>query len=170
MKLIIRKTNINDLDKVYNLHIKCFNVSEQWYKRIISQYLDNSFVVCIKDTNDIIGLLLQGDITPCSSNDIFEPINKEGEIFLNSKFHLKELYGIVMICVDPSYQGLGLGKKLINKHFKDNNNKVVCLNTRKSNNAFHLYKSMGYQEIAYIKDKYYLPTEDSIFMIKDLNN
>jgi ribosomal protein S18 acetylase RimI-like enzyme len=75
-----------------------------------------------------------------------------------------------MICIDPKYRGKGLAKKLIEKHWKDNNNKLVCLNTRKSNiTAFMLYKSMGYEHIAYIKNKYFLPTEDSIFMIKDYN-
>ena len=55
------------------------------------------------------------------------------------------------------------------KHFKDNSNKTICLNTRRSNiNAYRLYQSMGYNHIAFIKNKYFLPTEDSIFMIKDL--
>jgi ribosomal protein S18 acetylase RimI-like enzyme len=86
-----------------------------------------------------------------------------------NNLHFKELFGIVMICVDPQYRGKGLAKKIIEKHFQDNSNKVVCLNTRKSNiGAFMLYKSMGYEHVAYIRNKYFLPTEDSVFMIKDL--
>ena len=75
-----------------------------------------------------------------------------------------------MICVDPKYRGKGLAKKLIQKHFVDNVNKVVCLNTRRSNiSAYKLYQTMGYDHIAYIKNKYFLPNEDAIFMIKDLS-
>jgi len=63
-----------------------------------------------------------------------------------------------------------LAKKLIEKHWQDNPNKILCLNTRRSNiNAYSLYKKMGYEHIALIKNKYFLPTEDSIFMIKDLS-
>lgn len=100
--------------------------------------------------------------------DIFEPVTANGNIFLSNNLHLKELYGIVMICIDPKFRGKGLAKKLIEKHCKYNKNKVICLNTRRSNiGAFMLYKSMGYEHIAYIKNKYFLPIEDSIFMIKE---
>ena len=100
--------------------------------------------------------------------DVFEPVTSNGELFLSNNLHLKELYGIVMICIDPDFRGKSLAKKLIEKHLKDNPSKTVCLNTRKSNvRAFMLYKSMGYEHIAYIKDKYFLPTEDSIYMIKE---
>jgi ribosomal protein S18 acetylase RimI-like enzyme len=81
----------------------------------------------------------------------------------------KEYYGIVMICIHPNYRGKGLGKKLIEKHFDDNKNNLVCLNTRRSNiNAYLLYKKMGYEQIGFIKNKYFLPSEDSVFMIKEL--
>jgi ribosomal protein S18 acetylase RimI-like enzyme len=77
----------------------------------------------------------------------------------------------MMICIDPKYRSKGLAKKLIQKHFDDNKNKIVCLNTRRSNLcAYKLYQTMGYEHISYIKNKYFLPTEDSIFMIKDLSN
>ena len=48
---------------------------------------------------------------------------------------------------------------------------MLCLNTRQSNsNACELYKSMGYIQIAIIKNKYFLPSEDSIYMIKNLTD
>lgn len=174
MKLLLRNSNQNDLDKIYDLHMKCFLSPEHWYKTIIRQYLNDGIVIQLKDTNEIIGILLQGDITPCSKSDNnteqFESICENGQVFINNNIHYKVLYGIVMLCIDPKYQKKGLGKKLVEKHFKMNKNKIVCLNTRKSNiNAYSLYKKMGYEHIAYIKDKYFLPTEDSIFMIKDLN-
>jgi ribosomal protein S18 acetylase RimI-like enzyme len=96
--------------------------------------------------------------------DIFEPINDKGKLF--NQF--EEYYGITMICINPRYRGKGLAKKLIIKHFDDNKNMTLCLNTRRSNiNAYQLYKKMGYEQIAFIKNKYFLPSEDSVFMIKN---
>ena len=197
MKIKIRRSCQSDLDKVYDLHAKCFSQSDHWYKSNIRQYLDNGIVVETKDSNKIIGILLQGSITPCNQDlsdfslfastdvnqentnkqdtdykaDEFIPVNDTGKLFLEKSIHFKELYGIVMVCIDSEYRGKGLAQKLIEKHWQDNSNKVLCLNTRRSNiNAYSLYKKMGYEHIALIKNKYFLPTEDSIFMIKDLSS
>ena len=217
MKLQIRKSNINDLYNIYDLHIKCFiNKSDHWYKSIITQYLNNSIVIELINENKIIGVLLQGNLIPCNQElqnqnnnilelynicnnyqeisinedppnkkenilnedppnkkyniyekDIFIPCNDKGNIFFKNMDHIKEHYGIVMICIDPRYRGYGLAKKLINKHIQNNSNKLLCLHTRKSNIiAYNLYKNMGYEHIGFIKNKYFLPNEDSIFMIK----
>ena len=65
------------------------------------------------------------------------------------------------------YRGKGLAKKLIAKHFQDNQNKMVCLNTRRTNtSAISLYESMGYSQVAHILNTYFQPTEDSVFMVK----
>jgi ribosomal protein S18 acetylase RimI-like enzyme len=178
MKIKLRRSNQNDLDKVYNLHIECFNNSDLWYRSNIQHYLNSGIIIEKKSLNssdnEIIGILLQGSITPCNQKieiesdqeykgDIFEPINDKGIIF----DPFKEYYGIVMICIHPKYRGKGLGKKLIEKHFNDNKNITLCLNTRRSNiNAYQLYKKMGYEHIAFIKNKYFLPSEDSVFMVK----
>jgi ribosomal protein S18 acetylase RimI-like enzyme len=188
MKIKVRRGCQDDLEHVYNLHAKCFSVSDQWYKSTIKHYLNKAIIMEVinKDsTKTIVGILLQGSITACNQKmsdnnfdtisdvgykeDIFEPVNDNGKIFLSNKLHFTELYGIVMICVDPEFRGKGLAKKLIEKHWQDNPNKnILCLNTRKTNiSAFMLYKLMGYEHIAYIKNKYFLPTEDSIFMIKE---
>ena len=189
MKVKIRRTTNDDLDGIFNLHTKCFQQTDCWYKSAIKNYLDIGIVMELSDTKELIGVVLQGTIVACNQaftdettsqftndseikgymKDIFEPVNSDGHEFYNNKLHLKELDGIVMICIDPKYRGKGLAKKLIEKHFKDNMNKMVCLNTRRSNiNAYKLYKSMGYQHIAYIKNKYFLPTEDSVYMIKEI--
>ena len=178
MKLKVRRTNYSDIDSIYHLHTLCFIPTDQWYKSAIKPFLDDGIVI-VTEENEMIGVLLQGSITPCNKSfnldnsqsykqDVFDPVNEVGEEFFNNNLHMKELYGIVMICVHPDYQCKKLGQKLIEKHFKDNNNSVICLNTRKSNNAIHLYKKMGYEHIAYIRNKYFLPTEDSVFMIKVL--
>ncbi len=202
MKVKFRRGCQSDLEQVLDLHTRCFSSPDHWYRSAIKHYLDKGIVVEVlnKDsTQQIIGVLLQGSITPCNQKitaesanvqeepnnfdnsiktgsdsgykeDVFEPVSDNGQIFYSNNLHYKDLYGIVMICIDPNYRGKGLGKKLIEKHIKDNPNKVVCLNTRRSNiGAFILYKSMGYEHIAYIKNKYFLPTEDSIFMIREPN-
>ena len=175
MKIKLRRSLQSDLENVYQLHIKCFNNSDQWYRSNIQHYLDNGILIEIKDTNETIGILLQGNIIPCNKKmdmnteyeykeDIFDPVNDKGKKF----DPYQEYYGIVMICIHPGYRGKGLAKKLIEKHFDDNKNNLVCLNTRRSNiNAYQLYKKMGYEHIGNIKNKYFLPSEDSIFMIKE---
>ena len=179
MKLFVRRTCPDDLDKIYDLHVKCFSQTDLWYKNIIKNYLDKGIII-LKDDNIIIGVLLQGDIIPCNNNntnfnfiknefdDIFNPITDNGIIFCNNKKQYETLYGIVMICVHPNYRKKGIAQKLINKHFDDNINKCICLNTRASNiNAIKLYVKMGYEHIGFIKNKYFLPNEDSAFMIKN---
>lgn len=200
MKLKFRHSYQSDLEQIYKLHAKCFNESDRWYKSSIKHYLNKGIVIENVD-KIIIGVLLQGNITPCNKKidieiieqsantsdifdfnnktndgttndkyheDIFIPVSSNGKIFQSKNIHYKELQGIVMICIDPNLRGKGLAKKLIEKHWMNNPNKVLCLNTRKSNvNAFMLYKSMGYEHIAFIKNKYFLPNEDSIFMIKE---
>ena len=185
MKLLIRRTCIDDLENIYNLHIKCFSQTDLWYKNNIQNYLDKGIVIT-KNDNIIIGVLLQGEIIPCNNNnnnnfsfikdnlknefeDIFEPITDNGITFSNNNLHYKSLYGIVMICIDPKYRKKGLAQQLIKKHFDDNMNNLICLHTRASNiNAINLYIKMGYEHIAFIKNKYFLPNEKSAFMIKYL--
>jgi ribosomal protein S18 acetylase RimI-like enzyme len=186
MKVKLRRTNNEDIDSIYELHAKCFIATDQWYKSAIKNYLDTGFVITTQEDTKVIGVLLQGTMYPCTSTgtstneiheeldseykeDIFEPVTDNGRLFMDNKLQYTSIKGIVMICIDPEFRGKGLGKKLIDKHFKANSNQVVCLNTRRSNiNAYNLYKKMGYEHIAFIKNKYFLPNEDSIFMIKDL--
>jgi ribosomal protein S18 acetylase RimI-like enzyme len=179
MKIIIRKTNTKDIENIYNLHIKCFNKSDQWYKYIISNHINNGIIAEVQDTGNIVGILLQGDVIACSdkptfffegsyNEDIFDPINDEGIEFKNNNLHKKKHSGIIMICIDPDYRNKGLGKKLIKHHINENTDKILCLHTRESNiNAINLYKSMEYKQIGIIKNKYFLPNESSCFMIKN---
>jgi ribosomal protein S18 acetylase RimI-like enzyme len=192
MKLFVRRTCADDLNDIYDLHVKCFSQTDLWYKNNIKNYLDKGIVI-VTDKKIIIGILLQGDIIPCNNNDnndndnqlfykiednnklineykeLFNPINDNGIIFCNNNTQYKILNGIVMICVHPNYRKKGIAQKLINKYFNDNINKLICLHTRASNiNAINLYIKMGYEHIGFIKNKYFLPTEDSAFMIKYL--
>lgn len=177
MKTIIRYSNQNDLDNIYNLHKECFKESDCWYKPNIAPYLEKGLVIEMENKK-LIGILLQGDITPCNKKldydnydeEIFEPINDFGKEFLKDNNHYDKTYGIVMICIHPKYRNRGLAQKLVQKHIDNNINNTICLNTRRSNiNAYKLYKKMGYNHIAFIKNKYYLPVEDSIFMVYKKN-
>ena len=196
MKLIIRRGCNEDLDGVYNLHVNCFPIADCWYKSAIKPHLENGIIIEVANNdkkNKIIGVLLQDYITPCNKKikledqesseykeDIFVNkisddinINTIATDFVKNNKQYTPIYGIIMICIDPQYRRHGLAKKLIEKHFLDNENKhtMLCLNARQSNsNACELYKSMGYIQIAIIKNKYFLPSEDSIFMIKNLTD
>jgi N-acetylglutamate synthase-like GNAT family acetyltransferase len=179
MKLKLRTSNINDIDKIYDLQLKCFGENEAWYKQIIYQYIDTGLV--IEDfENNIIGVLLQGNMTPCNKKydflnndsykeDIFEPITEYGNCFLLNNNQFQEMYGILMICIDEKYRGKKLAQKLISTFFSQNKEKNICLLTRQSNtNAYNLYLKMGFNHIANIKNKYFNPTEDAIFMVKHI--
>lgn len=181
MKIKIRRSLQSDLDSVYILHTKCFEQTDCWYKSAIRNYLDRGIVIENKENSEIIGVLLQGMITPCNrasskdlnngeeKDDIFEPVEEIGKLFLENSAQYKDIYGILMICIHSDFRGKGLAKKLIEKHYADNPDRVLCLNTRRSNlNAFNLYLKMGYTHIACIKNKYFLPNEDSMFMIRDI--
>lgn len=180
MKLIIRNSNINDLNKLYELHKLCFSLIDQWYKNNFNNYINNSIIIENINNNEILGFLIQGSIYPCNKNnpnlfndnlsDIFIPNNEIGTLYLNNNIHYNEHFGILMLCIHPDYRNKGLARKLINKHFNyaiTNNYKIICLNTRKSNiAAINLYNKMEYINIAYITNKYFFPSEDSVFMIK----
>ena len=174
MKIILRPTNYNDIDTIYDLHTKCFIKSEHWYRSIIMNYLSTGLLLetTIKDKTKVIGTLLHGDIVPCNEaifgnqGDEFIPTNDYGKSFLSNDLHKKPMHGIVMLCTHPNFRNKGLGQKLINKFHLTHPNKMLCLNTRASNPAYNLYKKVGYDLIGRIKNKYFLPTEDSLFMVK----
>jgi ribosomal protein S18 acetylase RimI-like enzyme len=169
MKLKIRRGDPKDLDKIYEMHLKCFSQTDCWYKSAIGNFINDSIVIEIIDELDfgkIIGVLLQGTIIPCDKDE--KIIIKDSSIYINEN---NSYNGIMMICIDPEFRGKNLGKKLIEKHFLDNPNKLLCLNTRKSNViAQKLYNKMGYIHYGDIENKYFLPDETSHFMVYKNNS
>jgi len=164
MKILLRNTLTSDLDFIFELQNKCFYPSDRWYKMVINQYIKDGIV--IEYNNKIIGVLFQGTMVPCNDLNSIELVDDYSDLFIKNKEHLKEIYGILMICIDPDYRKKGLAQILINKHLTMNKNKLLCLNVRHTNtNAINLYKKMGYSEVLIIKNKYYLPDEHSRFMI-----
>jgi ribosomal protein S18 acetylase RimI-like enzyme len=168
-KMKIRKGTDNDLDGIYECHLKCFDKGDLWYKSIIQQSIYNSYVVEKVEDGSIIGVLLQGQSTPCedSDKDNFKQITPTGDILVKNKLHMEYLHGILMLCVDPEFRNKGLAKMLIEIHFNENKNELIHLTTRKSNKAYNLYLKMGYEHVATIKDKYFFPNEDGYFLIKN---
>lgn len=177
----MRKSNIDDLDNIYNLHNLCFTFNDRWYKNAICQYIDDSIVIVTED-NEIIGVLLQGNFNPILNDEelvlpniddrLVIPNIDKGLVVPNIDKDLvvpnidDEVFGIVMICIHPDYRNKGLASKLINTHIRINNEKKLYLCTRITNtNAILCYKKNGYELIGNIKNKYYLPVEDACFMI-----
>jgi len=165
----VRKAYPEEIDTVFECHKQCFEQGDQWYKSVIGQNIKSTYVVVVEANNEIIGVMIQGDIKPCeqSEADDFEPLDKTGEMFKNNNFHLDNLFGITMLCILPKYRNKGIASKLIDFHLKMNQDEMLCLNTRKSNPAINLYLKKGYKHIANIKNKYFSPNEDSYFLIKD---
>ena len=160
MKITIRKSTTDDYNDIYNLHIKCFDRTDQWYKTVIRECAHNGYVICTE--TKIIGVLLYSKILPCCETETFIPENNMGKDFLKENKHHSNIDGITMLCVHPKFRNKGFAQKLI----KCYEPKEVCLNTRRSNPAYNLYIKMGYSHIGTIKEKYFLPTEDSMFMYK----
>jgi ribosomal protein S18 acetylase RimI-like enzyme len=167
-QVVFRQSRPSDLDKMYELHKLCFKQSDQWYKAMFQQFTDKALVIERESDKEMLAFLLQGPIIPCDSEEDginFIPQTPNGTEFKRRNLHLSEVYGIVLLCVHPNYRGKGLAQKLITKHILLNPNRTLCLNTRRSNPAYYLYLKMGYEHIGVIKEKYYQPTEDSMFMI-----
>ena len=159
----IRRGNITDIEMVYNCHKLCFTQSDQWYKKMIEQNIKSSYV--IEYNENIIGILLYENIKACDNSDInnIEIIN---DTYKDDKYYFSSINGITMLCIHPDFRNKGLAKKLINLYLDEHRNRLVCLHTRKSNDAYHLYIKLGFIHIANIKDKYFFPNETSCFMIK----
>jgi ribosomal protein S18 acetylase RimI-like enzyme len=168
----IRNANKNDIDNIYKLQIECFPIGDVLYKPFLFNLIDNAFVAEFE--NNIVGFLLQGKIIACdkliNNNfdiDKFVSLNSDGDIFEKNNYHIKEHYGIIMLCVDKKFRNKQIAQILIKKHIDNykcqiNNtlNSNLILITRKSNIAAqNLYLKMNYKCIAEIENKYYNPTE-----------
>jgi ribosomal protein S18 acetylase RimI-like enzyme len=174
MKVVIRRTTNEDLDAVYDLHQKCFQPSDCWYKSYLRNFMSSGYVLVSVENNKFIGVLLEGDVVACADGSVdtgmeqFIHDSEMGKYFVKDNKHKVVLHGMVMVCVHPRYRNKGLGGRLIDTFHKDNKNKELYLHTRQSNaNNISVYKSKGYQILGRIKDKYFQPTEDSVFMYRN---
>ena len=162
----IRQTTLVDIEEICKLQSSCFESGDTWSRYTYLKYIDNSLVIEID--NKIVSVLIQGHITPSGYGKIFEPVNEIGQKFLDDRKNKQSTFGIALIFTDDNFRKRGLAEMLINKHFELNKNKTLCLNTRISNiNSISLYKKVGYNHIANIKNYYNYPSEDSVFMIRE---
>jgi ribosomal protein S18 acetylase RimI-like enzyme len=166
LSMNIRHTTLVDIEEICELQSSCFESGDTWSRYTYLKYIDNSLVIEID--NKIVSVLIQGHITPSGYGKIFEPVNEVGQKFLDDRKNKQSTFGIALIFTDDSFRKRGLAEMLINKHFELNKNKTLCLNTRISNiNSISLYKKVGYNHIANIKNYYNYPSEDSVFMIRE---
>lgn len=90
--------------------------------------------------------------------------------FVSSVFD-GEIAEILNFCVEPKYQGMGYGYKILDsylKHIFSLGGNSVVLEVRSSNvKAFELYKKCGFRVIR-IRKAYYSNGEDALYMMVDL--
>lgn len=81
---------------------------------------------------------------------------------------------ITNVAVQEDHRGQGIGKRLLERLFKEAQKKQVeqiLLEVRVSNEAaIHLYEKMGFVKIGVRKGFYELPREDADIMIKRLSH
>jgi ribosomal protein S18 acetylase RimI-like enzyme len=139
LHFIDQKTFIQSLsleDEMLNIYIRSFSniYSSEWSDDFERYMLDYYHTYCkrFKNNNDMILCICKADTNLCGWV-LFDKYNNKASIKL--------------ICVDPAYQRLGVGKKLvfsIRQMFPEINHIKVA--TRKPNNISPLfYKSLGFE-------------------------
>lgn len=82
--------------------------------------------------------------------------------------HILDEAELLLLCVDPDYQGVKIGETLLQrgmKQLESFNIKRFFLEVRSSNDrAYDFYNNQGFNEIGNRKHYYQNPTEDAILM------
>jgi len=83
----------------------------------------------------------------------------------------KLVFELTKMAVKPEYRNKGIGKKLLKKcidYSKFNNyNSIILYSNKKLNNAIHLYKNFGFEEIKMEKKSPYLRANIKMVWIND---
>jgi ribosomal-protein-alanine N-acetyltransferase len=142
MVSIVRRFELRDLDRVYEIEASSFNEPYSKYLFYFYHFISPDTFLVIEEDGVIVGYII-------------------GIIKKKSEGH------IVSIAVDPSYRNKGYGTKLmleLIKRFKSNNVKIIKLEVDSKNNiAKKFYEHFGFTPIGVIK-KYY-GHSDAIIMI-----
>jgi glutathione synthase/RimK-type ligase-like ATP-grasp enzyme/ribosomal protein S18 acetylase RimI-like enzyme len=152
MKIIIRKSEITDLDFLYKLEKSCFPGFQQSTRRSIRYSITSPL-------QQVIVAETEGDEgnTPVGSATLY--------------LHAKTLR-MFSLAVLPEFQGKGIGKQLLEysislARMKKMNR--VSLEVRKSDKKLvHLYKTLGFKEMELLND-YYLKGEHGLRMVLTLD-
>ena len=133
----IKKASIDDLDRLYEIEMKCFK-TEAFTKQQIAYLLTdyNSVIFVSKVKSEIVGFII-------------------GKTYMDKKPATGQ---ILTIDVSPNHRRKGIGQRLlqeIEKTFKDKSVKICHLEVRENNlGALSLYQKLGYRKIGRL-EKYY---------------
>jgi len=144
MSSIIRRFELRDLDRIYEIEKLSFNEPYSKYLFYFYHFISPDTFLVIEENGVVIGYII-------------------GIIKKRSEGH------IVSIAVDPSYRNKGYGTKLmleLIKHFKSNGVKIIKLEVDSRNNvAKKFYEYFGFTSIGIIK-KYYKYSDAIVMMLK----
>jgi [ribosomal protein S18]-alanine N-acetyltransferase len=149
----IRKIQSTDLHKIVELEHRCFSKQNAYSKRQLQYLITKANSCCLAEVENEI---IRGFIIV---------LYRKGS----------RVAGIETISVDPCYQGMGIGRKLLiaaELEMYPRSISRVRLEVSSGNMpAIHLYEKLGFKIIKTLKDYYmfqYFGTNDAFRMIKDL--
>ncbi|MEM3731253.1 MAG: ribosomal protein S18-alanine N-acetyltransferase [Candidatus Bathyarchaeia archaeon] len=149
MALTIEKASIRDLEKLYEIEIKCFEkeaFTKQQIHSLLANY--NSIGLVAKINSEIVGFII-GMIYP------------ERDSLIGH---------IITLDVSPLHRRKGIAERLLQEIeglFKENNVKTCCLEVREDNTAaLNLYRKLGYRRVGRLKN--YYGDANGIYLEKDL--
>lgn len=145
--VIIRKAKVEDLDKVYECEVMCFETP--W-----------SFSMLYEDI-------------VVNTNTVYMVIEKAGKIIgYGGMWIILDEAHITNVCIRPEYRGCGYAKLLMRslaQQSRVNGAEAMTLEVRVSNRAaLKLYKNCGFS-IQGLRKKYYSNKEDAYIMWAERN-
>jgi|YelNatPaOPRAMG01_1025707.scaffolds.fasta_scaffold38112_2 ribosomal-protein-alanine N-acetyltransferase len=144
MAPIIRRFELRDLDRIYEIETSSFNEPYSKYLFYFYHFISPDTFLVIEENWVVIGYII-------------------GIIKKKSEGH------IVSIAVDPSYRNKGYGTKLmleLIKRFKSNDVKIIKLEVDSRNSiAKKFYEHFGFTSIGIIK-KYYRYSDAIVMMLR----
>jgi len=131
----IEKASIEDLDRLYEIEMKCFE-TEAFTKQQIAYLLTNSVILVSKVKDEIVGFVI-------------------GKTYIDKKPATGQ---ILTIDVSPKHRRKGIGQRLlqeIEKTFKDKGIRMCFLEARENNFvALSLYQKLGYKKVGRLGNYY----------------
>jgi len=135
MLLKIEKASINDLDRLCEIEMKCFE-TEAFTKQQIAYLLTDSVILVSKVKEEIVGFII-------------------GKTYMDEKPATGQ---ILTIDVSPEHRRKGIGQRLlqeIEKTFKDKGVRTCFLEARENNFvALSLYQKFGYKRVGRLENYY----------------
>ena len=137
----IRKATLNDRDNLKNLYQKvatipgglartASEITDDYINKVLSNGMDRGLFLVAEFEDKLIGLMVKYKLEP----KVFSHILSEGSIL-----------------VDPNFQGIGIGSKIITtflKEIEENHPEILRVEiiARESNPAIKLYEKFGFKK------------------------